>query len=141
MERSKLYSIFKYKCPHCHEGEFFVDRNPYHLSTAGAMLDRCPVCQRKYQPEPGFYYGGMYVTYAITVALFVTTYVAMLVLVPNAPLWLYAVVVIAGIVLLAPWIYALSKTIWANLFFSYKGIEPTATERAHAAERSATTDR
>ena len=57
---NKLYAVFKFKCPHCHEGEFFVDRNPYHLSTVGDLHETCSVCHRKYTPEPGFYYGGMY---------------------------------------------------------------------------------
>lgn len=137
MNRGKLFSILRFKCPHCHEGEFFVDRNPYHLRQAGELLDRCPVCQRKYEPEPGFYYGGMYVAYAFGVAVFATIYTAMIILFPNAPLWLDATLVIVAIVALAPWLYALSKTTWANLFFSYKGIALTGKERAYAAARSA----
>jgi uncharacterized protein (DUF983 family) len=121
---NKLYSIFRFKCPHCHEGEFYVDRNPYHLSTAGDILEACPVCQRKYEPEPGFYYGGMYVTYAMAVATFATVYTAMLVLYPDAPLWLDAALVIGALVVLAPWYYALSKLIWANFFMHYKGVQP-----------------
>ena len=121
---NKLYSIFRFKCPHCHEGEFYVDRNPYHLSTAGDVLTACSVCHRKYEPEPGFYYGGMYVTYALAVATFATVYIAMLVLFPDAPLWLDALMVIGVNVVLAPWYYALSKLIWANLFMRYKGVQP-----------------
>ncbi|MBK8500274.1 MAG: DUF983 domain-containing protein [Flavobacteriales bacterium] len=137
MNRGKFFSIFRFKCPHCHEGEFFVDRNPYHLRHAGELPERCPVCERKYEPEPGFYYGGMYVAYALAVAVFATIYTAMIVLFPKAPLWLDATLVIAAIVLLAPWMYALSKTIWANLFFSYKGVALTEKERAYAAARAA----
>lgn len=134
---SKAYSIFRFKCPHCHEGEFFVDRNPYHLSTAGDLLDKCPVCERRYTPEPGFYYGGMYVSYALAVALCTTLFVAMVVLWPSAPIWATTAVVVGGLVLLAPWLYALSKTLWANLFMTYKGVALTEAERIKAAERAA----
>ena len=134
---TKLYSIVKFKCPHCHEGEFFVDRNPYHLAKAGDLLDHCPVCERKYSPEPGFYYGGMYVTYAMGVALFATIYTAMLVLVPDAPLWVNAVAVLAAIIVLSPLLYALSKIIWGNLFIPYKGVAQTEEERKRMAEREA----
>ncbi len=133
----KLYGIFKFKCPHCHEGEFFVDRNPYHLSKAGELHDHCSVCGRKYTPEPGFYYGGMYVSYAIMVALFATIYTALIVLFPDAPLWVDTVAVITGVVVLAPYIYALSKTIWAALFIPFKGVGITEQEIARAAEREA----
>ncbi len=135
----KLYAVFKFKCPHCHEGEFFVDRNPYHLSTVGDLHDTCSVCHRKYTPEPGFYYGGMYVAYALAVALFATIYTAMIVLFPDAPLWLDAALVLSGLVFTAPYLYALSKTIWAALFIPYKGVAPTEKERSRAAARAATT--
>lgn len=133
----RLYGILKFKCPHCHEGEFFVDRNPYHLSTVGDVLDHCSVCGRRYEPEPGFYYGGMYVAYALAVATFATIYTAMIVLFPTAPLWLDAVLVLCGLVLLAPCLYVLSKTIWAALFIPYKGVAITDKERERAEERAA----
>lgn len=125
---TKLYSIFRVKCPHCHEGEFFVDRNPYNLKHVGDVLEKCPVCERKYTPEPGFYYGGMYVSYALTVALFATIYVATIVLAPDAPLWVPVTLVISGLLITAPFIYALSKIIWANLFMKYKGVDLLANE-------------
>lgn len=136
-EHSKAYSIFRYKCPHCHEGEFFVDRNPYHLSTAGDVLERCPVCNRRYTPEPGFYYGGMYVAYALAVATCTTIYVATYVLWPSAPTGATAALVLGGLIILAPWLYAISKTIWANFFMGYKGVELTEKEKQKAAERAA----
>ncbi|MBL0126769.1 MAG: DUF983 domain-containing protein [Flavobacteriales bacterium] len=127
---NKLTSILGFKCPHCHEGEFFVDRNPYHLSTVGDVLDHCPVCKRRYTPEPGFYYGGMYVSYALAVALFATVYIAMIVFFPDAPLWADAATVITALIILSPLIYAVSKTIWANLFMHYKGPHRTGEEKA-----------
>lgn len=137
---SKLYGILKFKCPHCHEGEFFVDRNPYHLSKAGEVLDQCSVCHRKYEPEPGFYYGGMYVTYALAVATFAVIYTAMLLLFPNAPLWLDAAVVLIALVVFAPYYYALSKPIWAALFIPYKGVGMTEKEREQEAARASLVD-
>ncbi len=128
---SKLYSISRFNCPHCHEGEFFVDRNPYHLSTAGDILERCPACGRKYGSEPGFYYGGMYVAYGLSVALFVSVYLASLVLLPEASTGMRVGLVLASLVLLGPWLYALSKIIWANLFFTFKaGSEEPGQEQA-----------
>ncbi|MBL7963394.1 MAG: DUF983 domain-containing protein [Flavobacteriales bacterium] len=117
---TKLYSIVHSKCPFCHEGQFFVS-HPYDLAHAGDLLAACPVCQEKYSREPGFYYGAMYVSYAIGVAVCVSLWVAFLVLAPATPLG-WQVGAIAGVmVLAAPWFYALSKILWANMFFSYKG--------------------
>jgi hypothetical protein len=134
---SKLYSILRSKCPHCHEGDFFVDADAYHLKRAGDLLDQCPVCARRYTPEPGFYYGGMYVSYALGVALFVSIYVAILVLYPSAGMWTYIGSVIGGTVALSPVLYKYSKIIWANLFFHYKGVALTEQERTNSAPRAA----
>lgn len=133
---TKAYSIIHKTCPHCHEGQFFVDNDPYNLSKAGDLLDNCPVCHRRYTPEPGFYFGGMYVAYALAVALFVTIHVATQVLYAEAPLWLHATLSLTGLFVLGPWMYALSKIIWGNLFFHYKGVQLTAEELARQGKRS-----
>lgn len=126
---TKIYSILHRRCPHCHEGHFFVDNNPYNLAKAGDLLDACPVCARKYTPEPGFYYGAMYVSYALGVALFVAIYVATYVLYPSASMWTSIALVLTGLLFATPLIYALSKIIWANLFFKYKGIAQVPEEQ------------
>lgn len=134
---NKLYAIFKFKCPHCHEGEFFVDRNPYNLSKVGDIHSECSVCHRRYAPEPGFYYGAMYVAYALAVATFVSAYVATIVLFPEASTGTTVAVVLGSLLLLAPLLYALSKTLYASIFMGYKGVAPTAKEIADIEARAA----
>lgn len=116
---TKLYSILRMKCPHCHEGKFFKS-HPYNLSQAGEIHDNCPKCGNRLSIEPGFYYGAMYVAYALGVATFVASYLAVAVLYPEADTWVYITTIGIAIVVLGPWLYALSKIIWANLFISFK---------------------
>ena len=116
---SKLYSIFKMKCPSCHEGDFFTTKNAYNLKKVAEMHPRCPVCNQSYEPEPNFYYGSMYVSYAYTVALFV----AIMVLVKGIlgyNIWV-ALGVLAVILFAAwPYLFRLSRITWLNLFVKYK---------------------
>lgn len=119
---TKLYSILKFKCPHCHEGHFFVSNNPYHLAKSGKLQKECEVCHRNFMKEPGFYYGAMYVSYAMGVALFVSIFVAIYVLYPSASTDVYIGAIVGGLILTAPLLYALSKIIWANMFYNYKGV-------------------
>lgn len=70
---TKLYSIVKLKCPHCHEGQF-LESHPYDFKKLGDVRSECEVCHIQYEREPGFYYGAMYVSYALGVALFVTVW-------------------------------------------------------------------
>jgi len=117
---TKLYSILHLKCPYCQEGDFFV-AHPYNLRRAGDTYEKCPICQGKFSIEPGFYFGAMYVSYGITVAVAISMWVAIAVLAPNMALpWQIGLIGMA-ILLGGPWYYALSKIIWANMFFNYQG--------------------
>lgn len=125
---SKLYSIIKMKCPHCMEGEFFISPNPYNLKKAGDIHQECTVCHRKLSKEPGFYFGALYVAYGIGVTVLVTVVIATYVLFPYAPVSVYIGLIALILLVGGPYFYALSKTIWANIFYDYKGIEKTTKE-------------
>jgi uncharacterized protein (DUF983 family) len=115
---TKLYSIFKMRCPKCQEGNFMVS-HPYDLRNVGEIHEHCDVCGLKYSKEPGFYYGAMYVAYALGVALFVTLWVSFNLFFSNVSIgWQIGSIIFASI-LLAPYLYALSKIIWANMFIKY----------------------
>lgn len=59
---SKSYSIFYLKCPRCHEGETF-ETGSWSFKKSFDMLQRCPKCNLNYFPEPGYYYGSMFISY------------------------------------------------------------------------------
>lgn len=118
---TKLYSIARFKCPHCHDGDFFVS-HPYDLRRAGDVHDACPVCHGDLRIEPGFYYGALYVSYAIGVATMVTVWVATAALVPGLPPKGLVLTILATLITGAPLFYAWSKIIWANMFITYKGL-------------------
>ena len=121
---TKLYSIFRMKCPRCQEGDFYLS-HPYDLKHVGEVLDHCPVCELKYSREPGFFYGAMYVSYALGVALFVTLWVSMNLFTPWVKTGTQIFVIIVVSLGLTPYLYALSKIIWANFFYKYDRIYST----------------
>ncbi len=120
----KLYSIIKFKCPYCHEGEFFQSKNPYNLKQMGEVRKACCTCGGKFSTEPGFYQGSYYVTYALGVAVFVTFWVATVVLWKDYDPVIFCAIFVGAFLMLTPLLYALSKIIWANFFFSYKKKDP-----------------
>lgn len=115
---SKLYSILFLKCPRCHQGAF-LESHPYDLGKMNKVRETCPKCALKYRIEPSFYYGSMYVSYAVGVAVGVAVY--MLILIFGLDLGVGAIFgsIVGVLVLLMPWIGAVSKSIWANFFFKY----------------------
>jgi uncharacterized protein (DUF983 family) len=69
--RPKIVSYFLCKCPRCGVGEVFGYSilNPIKFAETHQA---CSHCQLTYQPEPGFFFGAMYWSYAMIVALIVT---------------------------------------------------------------------
>ncbi len=61
---SKAYSVFNLKCPKCHEGSMF-ETSTWSFQKPFEMFLRCPQCDLNYMPEPGFYWGAMFVSYII----------------------------------------------------------------------------
>ena len=122
LKKTRLYSILKFKCPRCHKGEFLESRNVYNFKKAGNIRKKCDFCALKYSREPGFYFGAMFVSYALGVALFVTIWIATVIIYPGYSAELLLEIIIGAMIILGPYLYALSKIIWANLFFHYEDI-------------------
>lgn len=69
---SAALALLQLRCPRCHEGKLFA-RPAWHLTRAYEMPARCPVCAQTYEPEPGFYYGAMFISFAFSVAIVLIT--------------------------------------------------------------------
>ena len=65
---SKFYSILEGNVRIVTE-EIFLFRPPYNLRKMGDIYESCQLCNRTFNPEPGFYFGAMYVSYAMGVGL------------------------------------------------------------------------
>lgn len=96
------------------------------LVNVGEMDTHCTACDLKFEKEVGFWYGAMYVSYALGIAIFVAFWIATNVLLPIAfpegySVFLQIGIVITGIVLLAPVNWFLSRLIWINFFIKYEG--------------------
>ena len=121
---AKLKWMLSNRCPKCGNGSLFTHRNAYNLRHTAAMNASCPSCGEDFEREPGFYFGAAYVSYALTVALWIALLVALMCF--DAWGWMEfgmfthpATYLISGItllLLLLPVIYRLSRSIWIALF-------------------------
>jgi hypothetical protein len=116
---SKLYSIAHLTCPQCHEGQFLVS-SVYDLKNIGDVRVECDVCHLKYEREPGFFYGAMYISYGLGVALFVTIWASCTLWFPSFGAWTQIGLVSFFSIALSPYLFAMSKIIYANIFIHYK---------------------
>jgi hypothetical protein len=61
----------------------------------------------------------VYVAYAMGVALFVTLWTSFNVFFENVSTGVQITVIVLATIILAPFLFALSKIIWANMFMAY----------------------
>ena len=115
---SKLYSIITGNCPKCHEDCMFKNKNPYILTEALDMHEKCSNCGTKYKIEPSFFYGAMYVSYAVGIAFAVAAFVISFFFF-KANINIVFVSIIGTLIVFLPVILRLSRNIWINLFMSY----------------------
>ena len=115
---SKLYSILTGSCPKCHEESMFKNKNPYILSEALSMHQKCSNCGTKYKIEPSFFYGAMYVSYAVGIAFAVVAFVITF-FVFEATINAVFISIVGTLIVFMPIIMRLSRNIWINLFMHY----------------------
>lgn len=119
-EKSFLHSIVKARCPRCREGEMFPESTLYTRRFAD-MHESCACCGQPFEPEPGFYYGAMYVSFAFNVAIFIAAMVVLHLFVDEVTMAMMIGVILAVVVGLLPVIFRLSRVIWINIFVRYAG--------------------
>lgn len=115
---SPLFSIATGSCPVCQEASMYVNPNPYHLSETLKMHEHCTHCNTKFKIEPSFFYGAMYVSYGVGVAVAVAAFIIAYYFLGGSLLAGFLAIV-GALVILAPVIMRISRNIWVNFFFKY----------------------
>lgn len=119
LKKSRLYSVFFNRCPRCHEGKFFKNNSAYFpVWEFDKMNKTCSHCGENFMPEPGFYYGAMYMSYAFYVAV-------ILIAVPLGLNWFelditeLIIWLIPIFVILTPVFFRLARRSWLTIFVPY----------------------
>ena len=118
---SKLYSILFNKCPKCHIGRFWATNNPFRnmLFSTKNTCQKCENCSLSYELEPGFWYGSMYVSYAISVTVMVIFWTLTNLFYPLINVLNEILIIVLAITLISPINYHISRLIWINFFIKY----------------------
>ena len=122
-EPSKFMAMSKALCPRCRAGKMF--KYPLSkISKFSEMNDNCPVCGLKFEVEPGFWYGAMFVSYANTIMLLVVLGVGMFYLFNDPSTLSYIVVITVASLLFVPFNFRVSRSVFLHLFgfVKYRGI-------------------
>ncbi len=117
-QKNGFEAILSGKCPQCRKGDMF--RYPVlRVSKFAKMNKSCLHCGLRYEVEPGFFIGAMYISYAVTVALLIIVGLVLYVFNLNE-LYTYIASVVLINLLLLPFIFRYSRIVFLHLFGGVK---------------------
>lgn len=107
---SQFLAVLNSKCPRCRRGKIFSG------SLYGFNLQRtnetCSHCHMRFEIEPGFFYGAMYVSYAFVVAEMLNVgLLTYLITGDDKSPWLYIFSILLSVLALTPINYRYSKVL------------------------------
>ncbi|UQD55102.1 DUF983 domain-containing protein [Flavobacterium sp. K5-23] len=114
-----LVHILSNDCPHCLKGKVFNEKNIFLKFGFPNMNSNCSHCNYKFEKEPGYFFGAMYVNYGLTVAQAIGTYlIAQLFFEVTFDLRIIAIIAIV-IVAMSSFNIRLSRLLWIYMFKNY----------------------
>lgn len=114
--RSWLNSTLNLRCPRCRDGKLFIPVNK--IADLFEMNENCPSCKTSFFIEVGFYWGAMFVSYALSSAVCLGLFILGFFVFGwsiSVSSWFFVIVVL----LISPYIFRLSRSIWASMFIKY----------------------
>ena len=122
---NKLNSILTGSCPKCQSENMYVHKNIYgKIFSVLEMHEKCSHCGTYYKIEPSFFYGAMYVSYALSIAFGFAAFTISYGILSTSLITSFISIVIT-LLFTFPIILRLSRNIWINMFVKYdaKAIE------------------
>ncbi|QKX05503.1 DUF983 domain-containing protein [Aquimarina sp. TRL1] len=110
---ARINNILKGKCPKCETGAVFNKQENQFLAIP-KMNEKCPNCNHKFEVEPGFFFGAMYVSYGMTVAECIAIYIISSFFISS--LLKIFILIVISILLLSFVNYKYSRLLWMYLF-------------------------
>lgn len=115
--RSKFVAMLQHRCPRCHSGKLF-GTSITSLQKPFLMHRHCPECFQSYYPEPGFYYGAMFISYIIT-AFYCLGFVGVCILLFGLSVEAAFGLLLASLLLFYIWFYRMARAVWIHINMRY----------------------
>jgi len=113
-EKSRKAALLSGKCPVCRKGDIF--KYPFiRIVHFAEMNTYCPSCGALLEPEPGFYFGAMYITYAFNVSILVGFGLGLYYFF-KLPEVVYLILIACVAVIFTPLLFRVSRVLWLYWF-------------------------
>ena len=118
MRKNRFNALLAGKCPRCESGAVFEKKEGGFSLKFPKMHKQCPECDHTFEREPGYFYGAMYVSYALTVAESVAVFIICQLFFEEV-FSLRIILVIAAVIALLSFVnFRFSRLIWMYMFTS-----------------------
>lgn len=118
--RSAVAGIASMRCPKCRKGRMFPEGTLYSKRFM-EMYQLCACCGQSFMPEPGYYFGAMFVSYGLNAAYLIAVWVTMYLFMAEVSVWVMIFAIIGLIIGLLPVTFRLSRVLWIYIFVKYRG--------------------
>lgn len=108
-----MKNIILGKCPKCTKGNIFRSSGNIFLLRAPIMHEYCPECNHKFEKEPGYFVGAMYISYALAVLEMLLLFACIFSFLSSTGI---LVVLATGLILFSLFNFRYSRIIWIWIF-------------------------
>lgn len=112
---NKVEGFLKGKCPNCKNGDIFETNGNIFRFRMPLMNKKCKSCGFKFEKETGFFFGAMFVSYAIAVAEMIISLVVFWMFLDLSPLKVFFIIS-AIAVICSSFNFRISRAIWIYIF-------------------------
>ena len=106
------------RCPRCHHGALF-NESALSLRHFDEMPEACSACGQHYEPETGFYWGAMYISFGFSTVIVLFIGLLIYYLLNNPDTWVYVTAVALVTVLSAPLSFRYARAV---MLYAFGGI-------------------
>ena len=118
-KRGLLGSVLKLKCPKCREGDLFKKHGYFVFKNILDMPEQCDVCGQKFEIEPGFWIGALWVSYPFVIGI-ISPFIFLMLYFPMTYLWgIIMIILVLPLFLLYSLVLRLGRSIWISIFVKY----------------------
>lgn len=114
-EVMNFLNIVKGVCPNCAKNKVFESSGIMNCVKIPKMHDHCQNCGYKFSREPGFFFGAMYVSYALVVAEMISIAIVCKLILSLGNLTTFIAMAITALIL-SRVNFRFSRLIWMHLF-------------------------
>jgi uncharacterized protein (DUF983 family) len=120
MEEISLFrSITRLKCPKCRKGNLFIKPGLFSYKQILTMPDNCQNCGQKFEIEPGFWLGALWMSYPFIIII-ITPFILLAISGVDLKMWAIVLTMIFSMAVFFPLSLRLGRSIWIHIFVRYK---------------------